>query len=258
MHAPRARATHARQADAAGWVDATGLAARFDSPIGVAVDGAGTIYVADEHNNRIRKVTPAGVVSTLSGSGVAAFADGPPATAGFYNPVGVVLDAAGNLYVGGFYESRIRRVTIAGVASTLAGTDPGGFMDGPGATALFNYPYGVAVDAARTVYVADYYGHRIRKVTTVGIGELTATWSVRARQGRPPSRAIPHRRSLLAHDADMQDGLADIYVMHVPRLDDRRRLQRVGHCDERGGHRRGVGAGDRDSELTSTSSSGGP
>jgi sugar lactone lactonase YvrE len=172
--------------DVAGSADGTGAAASFNNPIGVAADGAGTVYVTDEIGNSIRRVTAAGVVTTLAGSGTAGHLDGTGTAASFYNPVGVAVDAAGNVFVGGFRDGRIRRITIAGVASTLAGSDDSLYADGPGSMAAFNYPYGVAVDAAHNVFVADYFNERIRKVATVGIGELAVKWSAPSTAGTSP------------------------------------------------------------------------
>ena len=136
------------------FADGTGAAAKFNGPSGVAVDSNGIIYVADAGNHRIRKVTSAGVVTTLAGSGSSGFLDGAPGTAKFSYPSGVAVDASGNVYVADEFNDRIRKVTPTGVVTTLAGTS-GGFADGPGATARFTSPRGVAVDAATNVFVAD-------------------------------------------------------------------------------------------------------
>ena len=157
-----------------GFADATGTAARFNSPRGVAVDGAGTVYVADRDNNRIRKVTAAGVVSTLAGSGTAGFADGTGAGAQFNYPTGVAVDGAGTVYVADQSNNRIRKVSAAGVVSTMAGSGTAGFADGTGTAAQFNNPFGLAVDAAGTVYVADQSNNRIRKVTAAGVVSTVA------------------------------------------------------------------------------------
>jgi prepilin-type N-terminal cleavage/methylation domain-containing protein len=150
-----------------GSSDGTGAAAQFSYPRGVAVDSSGTMYVADYANHRIRKITPAGVVSTLAGS-TASFADGTGAAAQFNYPRGVAVDSSGTAYVADTYNHRIRKITPAGVVSTLAGSTAS-FADGTGAAAQFNYPFGVAVDTSGTVYVADNYNHRIRKITPAGV-----------------------------------------------------------------------------------------
>ena len=94
----------------AGFADGSGTAAQLNYPIGVAVDLAGNVYVADTYNHRIRKISPSGVVSTLAGSGVRGFADGSGTAAQFYYPLGVAVDSAGNVYVADFYNHRIRKI----------------------------------------------------------------------------------------------------------------------------------------------------
>jgi prepilin-type N-terminal cleavage/methylation domain-containing protein len=152
-----------------GFADGTGAAAQFFQPAGVAVDNSGTVYVADASNNRIRKISPAGVVSTLAGSGTAGFADGTGAAAQFYGPTSVAVDASGTVYVADGSNNRIRKISPTGVVSTLAGSGTNGFADSTGSAAQFNYPASVAVDASGTVYVADSSNHRIRKISPTGV-----------------------------------------------------------------------------------------
>ena len=157
--------------DTNGFVDATGAAARFDWPRGVAMDAAGNVYVADYNNNRIRKVSPTGVVTTLAGTN-SGFADGTGAAAQFNGPIGVAVDSNGIIYVADYNNHRIRKVTPAGVVTTLAGTNSSygnSYADGTGAAAKFYNPSGVAVDASGNVYVADEFNDRIRKVTPTGV-----------------------------------------------------------------------------------------
>ncbi|WP_198674075.1 SMP-30/gluconolactonase/LRE family protein [Chitinophaga alhagiae] len=154
---------------AAGSTDGTGSGALFSKPYGVAVDVNGTVYVADRVNHKIRKVTAAGVVTTLAGSGVAGAADGTGAGATFNEPSGITLSPDGHLYVSDLQNHKVRRVTTAGVVTTIAGSGTLGFADGTGAAASFNYPIGITADAAGNLYVADRYNHRIRKVTPAGV-----------------------------------------------------------------------------------------
>ncbi|MGJ7500456.1 NHL repeat-containing protein [Variovorax sp. ZT5P49] len=149
--------------------------ASFRYPTGVAVDTSGNVYVADSNNNMIRKITPAGIVSTLAGSGAAGSANGIGVAASFNRPQGVAVDASGNVYVadGGNVLSPnegnnlIRKITPAGVVSTLAGSGAMGSADGPGPDASFHTPRGVAVDVSGNVYVADYWNYKVRKITPV-------------------------------------------------------------------------------------------
>jgi NHL repeat len=152
-----------------GSTDGTGDLARFDAPTGVAVDNTGNLYVADWLNSTIRRITPAGVVTTLAGqAGVTGSADGTGTNALFYGPQGVALDAAGNLYVADSGGDEIRKITSVGVVTTLAGSGTAGSADGTGSGAQFNDPTGVAVDRTGNVYVADFYNQDIRKITPAG------------------------------------------------------------------------------------------
>ena len=150
-----------------GSADGTGADARFYDPVGVAVDGDGNVYVADYGNHAIRKITPAGVVTTLAGTaGSSGSADGTGADARFKYPSGVAVDGDGNVYVGDTSNNQIRKITPAGEVTTLAGTATGsGFADGIGPFARFFAPYGVAVDGDGNIYVADNANHVTRKVT---------------------------------------------------------------------------------------------
>jgi sugar lactone lactonase YvrE len=148
-----------------GYADGTGVAAKFDSPDGVAVNSAGIIYVAD--NNCIRQITPEGAVSAFVGS-TYGYADGTGAEAKFAWPRDVVVNSTGTIYVADSENHRIRKITPEGVVTTLAGSTQG-YADGTGAEAKFKYPRGVAVDAAGTIYVADSENYRIRKITPEGV-----------------------------------------------------------------------------------------
>lgn len=154
---------------APAFADGAGAEASLQHPRGVAVDASGNVYVADSDNHRIRKVTSAGVATTLAGSDTAAATDGTGAAASFYTPWGVAVDGAGNVYVGDYGNQAIRKVTAAGVVTTLAGSGMQGLADGMGAAAGFALPEGVAVDADGNVFVADSYNMRIRKVSPAGL-----------------------------------------------------------------------------------------
>ncbi|ANJ73375.1 hypothetical protein K6V72_19225 [Ralstonia insidiosa] len=149
--------------------DGTGTAASFSSPIGITFDSTGNLYVVDTSGNTIRKITPAGVVTTLAGSGAVGSADGIGTAATFWQPYGVAIDGAGNLYVTDVANQKIRKITPAGVVTTLAGSGTVGATDGPGALATFNLPRGIAVDNNGYVYVAEQSGCKIRKITPAGV-----------------------------------------------------------------------------------------
>ncbi len=150
--------------------------AEINDPTAVAVDAQGDVYVADSLNNRVRKITPAGVITTIAGNGNYGFSgDGGPATqAELWDPVGLAIDSAGNLYIADFYNNRIRKVTPAGTISTVAGYGTYGFAgDGGGATkAWFEGPTAVAVDSKGDLFIADSGNDRIRKVTPAW-GQIT-------------------------------------------------------------------------------------
>ena len=150
-----------------GSADGTGSAARFNSPSGVAVDSAGNTYVADTVNSTIRKITPAGVVTTFAGlAGSTGSANGTGSAARFNGPVAVTIDNIGNIFVADTNNHTIRKITPARVVSTfagLAGND--GSANGTGSTARFTFPSALAVDSANNIYVADTDNSTIRKIT---------------------------------------------------------------------------------------------
>ena len=141
-----------------------GKAASFYNPTGVAVDVYGNVYVADFGNNKIRKISPTGVVSTLAGSGNIGSTDSIGTAASFYNPAGVALDKYGNVYVADLSNQKIRKVSPTGVVSTLAGNGSIGSADSISTKASFFNPNGVTVDNSGNVYVADADNNKIRKI----------------------------------------------------------------------------------------------
>lgn len=147
-----------------GYADGTGAAALFDGIQSLAVDAQGTLYVGDAGNARIRKVSPAGVVITLAGSGVMGGADGAAGTAQFGTLYGLTVDAQGTLYAAD--GNTVRRISASGEVKTLAGNSTrGGYADGPGTTALFGRVTGIRGTAQTGLYVSDLDNHRIRKLT---------------------------------------------------------------------------------------------
>lgn len=152
-----------------GFSDREGYLAMFNHPYGVAVDAQNNVYVADSYNNRIRKITPTGSVTTFAGNGNDGFVDGAGNDAEFYVPIGIVTDAHGNVYVGDEGNSSIRKITPDGQVTTLAGNGKFSFADGVGKNATFNAPGGIAIDKNGNLYVADYLNNCIRKVTPQGV-----------------------------------------------------------------------------------------
>ena len=163
--------TLAGTAGSVGSIDGLGAAARFNYPLGVAVDSLGTAYVSDTYNHLIRRISQNGTVSTMGGAaGVRASADGPLGASRFAFPTGIAVDSTGNVYVADSNNATIRKISTGNVTSTYAGT-AGSFGSANGAAltvARFNQPNGVAVDSTGVVYVADTFSHTIRRITVAG------------------------------------------------------------------------------------------
>jgi sugar lactone lactonase YvrE len=172
--------TFAGQSGVSGSTDATGSSARFNNPKGVAVDSSGNIYVADYFNHTIRKITPAGLVTTFAGmAGTNGSSDGIGTSARFFYPSGLTVDSGDNVYVADNSNHTIRKITSAGLVTTLAGmAGTSGYIDSGGTGARFNSPTGVTVDGSGNVYVADTMNHTIRTVTPAGVVSTLAGSSV--------------------------------------------------------------------------------
>lgn len=176
--------TLAGSAGALGNTDAIGSAARFSSPYGITADSAGNLYVVDSIGNTVRKITADGVVTTLAGSpGLRGLIDGTGADARFSVPFDIAVGPAGELYVCDHGNHAIRKVTAAGVVTTLAGSGSPGSADGSGTAALFKFPSGISVDAAGNVYVADTDNQVIRKISPAGVVASIAGSSIGSTDG---------------------------------------------------------------------------
>ena len=147
------------------FADGTGAAAQFNHPTGIVVDSNGDIFISDYVNHRIRKMNPAGVVTTFVGSGTAGSADGTGTSATFNRPSMMDIDSSDNLYVADGVGNTIRKITPAGIVTTIASTGGSGTVDGNATTAKFNGPNGIAYDEPNNfLYVAGYGSHTIRKI----------------------------------------------------------------------------------------------
>jgi uncharacterized protein (TIGR03437 family) len=149
------------------------VAAQLSQPEGLALDGAGNLYIADPDSHRVRRVTPGGIITTVAGIGHAGFRGdaGPAAQARLNAPYGVAADAQGNIYIADTYNHRIRRVTPAGEIRTIAGTGAKGSSGDSGlaSAASLATPRNVALDAAGNLYISEFDGHRVRRISPDGI-----------------------------------------------------------------------------------------
>jgi len=156
---------------AQGSTNGTGTSASFYYPYGIAIDANENLYIADTYNQRIRKITSAGVVTTLAGTaGVSGSANGTGTAATFHTPFGVALGSDGTVYVADTFNMLIRKITPAGVVTTVAGTaNVIGAANATGTAATFNYPRGVSIDAVGNLYIADTNNQLIRKIAPGGV-----------------------------------------------------------------------------------------
>ncbi|HEX2271948.1 MAG TPA: hypothetical protein VHH35_20565, partial [Pyrinomonadaceae bacterium] len=177
----------------------TGPQASFNTPSALAIDADGNLYVADTGNNRIRKITPEGVVTTVAGDGTAGYVDGPAAQARFNGPIGVAVDAAGNLYVADTYNDRVRKISADGQVATVAGAGQPGYADGPTATAMFDTPCGVVVASDGSLIVADTGNRRLRRI---GVDGNVSTITANAELSRPSGLTATHDGFLYVTDLD--------------------------------------------------------
>ncbi|HIF27927.1 MAG TPA: hypothetical protein EYQ40_05270, partial [Candidatus Marinimicrobia bacterium] len=190
-----------------GSANGTGTAAAFYLPTDVALDGSGNVYVGDQYNHLIRKITSGGVVSTLAGSGSQGSTNGTGTAASFYKPSGVAVDGSGNVYVADKDNHLIRKITSGGVVTTLAGSGSVGSANGTGTAASFNYPSGVAVDGSGNVYVGDWGNHLIRKITSAGVvSTFAGSGSAGSANGTGTAATFNHPYGVAV------DGSGNVYV----------------------------------------------
>jgi sugar lactone lactonase YvrE len=182
-----------------GFSDGAGAAASFNTPSGLAISADGNLFIADTGNNRIRKITPEGQVSTVAGDGTAGYVDGPALQAQFNGPIGIAVDARGNIYVADSYNDRIRMITPEGQVSTLAGAGTAGYADGTRTTALFDTPGGIAVTTDGSIIVADTGNDRLRKITPEG---NVTTLSANEDLSSPIGLALSHDNFIYVTELD--------------------------------------------------------
>ena len=182
-----------------GFSDGAGAAASFSTPSGLALANDGNLFVADTGNNRIRKVTPEGQVSTVAGDGKAGYVDGPASQAQFNGPIGIAVDTRGNTYVADTYNDRIRMIATDGQVSTIAGAGTPGYADGFRTTALFDTPCGIAVATDGSIIVADTGNDRLRKITLEG---SVTTLPVNEELSSPVGVALSHDNFIYVTELD--------------------------------------------------------
>ncbi len=155
-----------------------GPSAQLNAPFGIAVDGAGNVYIAEWSNHRVRKVTASGTITTIAGVGIAGYdGDGGPATnAALNSPEDVAVDAAGNVYIADSLNNRIRKIDTNGIITTVAGNGIARYTgEGQATDVGVQDPSGVAVDSAGNIYIAENASHRIRRVSGGTISTIAGT-----------------------------------------------------------------------------------
>ena len=193
--------------------------AQLNFPDGIAVDRTGNLYIADNGNNRIRKVTPGGIITTVAGNG--SFREsgdgGPAAVAQLNSPDSLALDGAGNLYIADFDNNRVRKISPDGIIRTVAGNGTYGYSgdDGPATEAQLKNPEGLAGDSAGNLYFADYYNNRIRKVSPSGI---ITTVAGNGTGGDSGDGGPAVNAQLSAPDAVAVDGTGNLYIADASRI----------------------------------------
>lgn len=164
-----------------GWADGAGAGARFGNLQGISIDSLSNLYVADQTNNRIRKVTSSGSATTVAGLSTASSVDGMGTTAGFNLPAGLGMSPAGVLFVADTFNHLIRMISSTGVVATIAGSGVSGFVDGMGTVAMFTQPMDVQLDTSGNLFIADAGNNAIRMIVSTGLvttvaGSGLATW----------------------------------------------------------------------------------
>jgi Secretion system C-terminal sorting domain/NHL repeat len=203
------------------------VAADLNYPVGIAVDGPGNIYIADQFNCRVRKINTSGIISTIAGTGICfGGGDGGPATAARVQyPLGVACDGMGNVFIADYGNNRIRRINPAGIIDTIAGSPIFGFTGdgGPAIVARLYYPMAIATDVSGNVYISDVNNSRIREINTAGIINTIIGTGVDgySGDGGPPTAAQINRSTGIAIGPAGKIYISDNYnnrirVVHLP------------------------------------------
>src|ERR1043165_5633482 len=183
-----------------GFADGNGASASFNSPSAIALGPDGNLYVADTGNNRIRKITPTGQVSTVAGDVNAGYLDGPAAKAQLNGPIGLAVSSGGDVYVADTYNDVIRMITTEGEVTTIAGGGMPGYADGEQKVALFDTPSGILVVEDKSLIVADTGNRRLRKVSAEG--NVTTLPISGEELSRPIGLAFSHDHFLYVTELD--------------------------------------------------------
>ena len=214
----------------------TAIQARLANPTGVAVDGAGNLYIADSHNDRIRRVDPSGTIVTFAGGGNALGDGGPALEAQLDFPADLAVDGAGNVYIADALNRRIRRVDPSGTIVTFAGGGNALGDGGPALEARLEYPAGVAVDGTGNVYIADLGSNRIRRVDPSGTIATVAGTGERgfAGDGGAAVEALLANPTDVAVDEAGNIYIADAYNGRIRRVDISGTIATIAGTGERG------------------------
>ncbi|RYF62087.1 MAG: hypothetical protein EOO39_30945, partial [Cytophagaceae bacterium] len=201
----------------AGFANGIGTAAKFNAPYDVKVDASGTLYVADAGNNLIRKITPAGLVTTIAGTGVAGSADGASAVAQFFGPSGLAIDKFGNIFVTDRKNHTIRKITAAGVVSTLAGKAGfTGTTNANGDVARFNLPTGIAVTPDGVLVVTDYGNNLVRQIGPDGsVGPIAGSGEDKSTDGNKRLAAFAKPIGIMVDNTGLIYMLDDSHIRTI-------------------------------------------
>lgn len=198
-------------------IDGNGASAGFKSPYSITIDANGNLYTSDDNDPRVRKISSIGEVLTYAGIGTPGFADGNKDVAQFKSGNYIIADALGNLYISDAGNNRIRKISVSGQVTTIAGTGIPGHKDGSVATAQFNFPGGVTIDQQGNLYIIDRGNFRIRKITPAGEVSTVAGSGV---QGDKDGNSGEAQFNLDTRDIAIDD-LGNLY------LSDRDRIRKI-------------------------------